>query len=224
VLGQSLSDGWTATIRGGSSLGTPTLIDGLSNGWLIDPAVVGDSITIDLVWTPQRTVNIALIVSAIWLLLLLAAAAWYVLRRRPTSIAAENLDAGSVGSGAAQPISLPWSASTIPTPFARLITIGLSGLLAGIIGGAIVGVVVAAITALASSRPRARILLLITPAVCLGGVMVLYVGLQVRRSIPTGVEWVNGFLFAHELTLVAIFCVVAETLLRFASRIHPKKA
>ena len=225
VLGQSLSEGWTATIRGGASLGAPTLIDGLSNGWLIDPAVVGEGVIIDLLWAPQRTVNISLIISAIWLMLLTGSAAWFALRRR-------RLLAGFAGDTAAPaafnatpgPIAAPWSAPTTATPSARVITVLVSGLLAGVIGGAIVGLVVAAITAAASSRPKGRILLLVTPMVCMGGVAFLYVALQLRRRIPVGVEWVNGFLIAHELTLVAVFCVVAETLLRFASRIRPKRA
>lgn len=223
VLGQSLSDGWTATVRGGASLGAPTLIDGLSNGWLIDPAIVGDTITIDLVWAPQKTVNIALIVSGIWLLILLVAATWYSFRRR-SDLVASNLQANSMTMAAPQPIATSWSSPTTPTPVARLLTILVSGLLAGIFGGVLVGVIVALITTLASSRRRARILLLITPVICMSGVIVLYVGLQIRRRIPVGVEWVNGFLFAHELTLIAVFSVVAETLLRFASRIRPKRA
>lgn len=225
VLGQSLSDGWTAKIRGGSTLGPPTLIDGLSNGWLIDPAVVGDSVVIDLVWAPQRPVNLALIVSGCWLLLLLAAAIRHASRRRRTTARAE-IDARSAAtaSSAPQPIAASWSAPTTASPMARVITILLSGLLAGVIGGVVVGLVVAAITTAASSRPKGRIILVLTPVLCMGAVVFLYVALQIRRRIPVGVEWVNGFLIAHELTLVAVFCVVAETLLRFASRRRPNSA
>ena len=44
VLGESLNNGWEATVAGhGTSLGTPTLIDGFANGWLVDPAKFGGS-------------------------------------------------------------------------------------------------------------------------------------------------------------------------------------
>jgi arabinofuranan 3-O-arabinosyltransferase len=65
VLGQSHSLGWSAS----DGLGEPTLVDGYANGWLVDPAE-HDRIT--LTFTPQRTVNIALIASALGALLCLA--------------------------------------------------------------------------------------------------------------------------------------------------------
>ena len=53
VLGQSQNDGWKATVKGGGSLGTPTLIDGYANGWYITPTGSGP-IEITLSWTPQK--------------------------------------------------------------------------------------------------------------------------------------------------------------------------
>ena len=40
VLGESVDRGWTASVDGGPSLGSPTLVDGFANGWRIDPAAV----------------------------------------------------------------------------------------------------------------------------------------------------------------------------------------
>lgn len=214
VLGQSLSKGWTATIRGGPSLGDATLIDGFANGWLIDPAVVGPSVTIDLVWSPQRTVNLALLVSAFWLALLILAAAVLTWRARRLQT---RLGAGLEVPG---PVATGLIADGVASPGARLTAIAISGALALVIGGLPVGLAVTVIAGLASWRPRGRLLLLLAPVAAMGMVVVLYVGLQMRRRISTGVEWVAGFSIAHELTLIAVFCVVAETLLRFASRIR----
>ena len=218
VLGQSLSKGWTARIRGGASLGEPTLIDGFANGWLIDPSVVGTSVVIDLVWAPQRSVNLALLISAFWLGLLLIAAVVLALRARRarTPLGHTLVIPSPIGTALAAP-----TCAAIP---ARAIAVIASGLLAGFIGGAAVGLAVAVIAAASSLRPKGRILLLAAPILAMGGVVVLYVALQMKRRIPVGVEWVSGFLIAHELTLIAVFCVVAETLLRFAARIRPKAA
>ena len=72
VLGQSISNGWQASI-GSQSLGTPVLIDGFANGWHVDPAALnaslrGGTMSVSLRWTPQRRVNFALILSALSIL------------------------------------------------------------------------------------------------------------------------------------------------------------
>jgi len=215
VLGQSLSDGWTAKIRGGASLGAPTLIDGFANGWLIDPSVVGQSIVIDLEWTPQKAVNIALLISAVWLSLLLVAAVWLTMKRRRTADDATGIEAPQpVASG------LVW-----PTTGHTAATIGAvlaSGLLAAFIGGVTVGAIVAVLAAAAGFRPRGRLILVAATLGSMIGVVTLYVVLHLRRRLPSGVEWVTGFSFAPQLTLIAVFCVVAESLLRLASRSRPK--
>jgi arabinofuranan 3-O-arabinosyltransferase len=90
VLGQSQSAGWKASVKGGRSLGSSSLIDGYANGWLVSgPAAIGTKV-FDLTWTPQRVVDAALLASAAGLavsLILVAvppplfAAAWESTRR-----------------------------------------------------------------------------------------------------------------------------------------------
>jgi hypothetical protein len=82
VLGQSLSNGWKATVRGGESLGDPTLIDGFANGWMIDPAVTGTTFTVDITWAPQKVVWGGLATSGLWFIGLCAAAIVIAWRRR----------------------------------------------------------------------------------------------------------------------------------------------
>jgi arabinofuranan 3-O-arabinosyltransferase len=57
ILQQSWNAGWTAS-SDGTDLGTPVLIDGYANGWLLEPSAEPREIT--LRWTPQRGVVIAL--------------------------------------------------------------------------------------------------------------------------------------------------------------------
>ena len=76
ALGESANKGWQATTTasgaggsGGSGLGPAMLIDGFGNGWMVDPAKLGGAITgngfdVVLTWTPQRRVNLALVISA----------------------------------------------------------------------------------------------------------------------------------------------------------------
>jgi hypothetical protein len=87
VLGESVNAGWKAGIVGGPSLGGSTLIDGFANGWYVDPH--SGSFVVDLSWTPQREVDIALVASALAILacLLLAFVPWgrlSIRRRRPS--------------------------------------------------------------------------------------------------------------------------------------------
>jgi hypothetical protein len=81
VLGESVNAGWQAQIAGGPSLGSPTLIDGYSNGWYVADRT--GSFEVDLTWAPQREVDIALAVSgvSIFLCILLGFVPWRRLRR-----------------------------------------------------------------------------------------------------------------------------------------------
>jgi hypothetical protein len=69
VLGESTNAGWHATTGTGVDLGTPALIDGYANGWLVTPSTPGRDIAITLSWTPQRLVWVALVASGATLLL-----------------------------------------------------------------------------------------------------------------------------------------------------------
>ena len=87
VLGESINKGWTATVAGGPSLGAPVLIDAFANGWRVDPVALAPyvhdgTLEVALVWTPQRTVDWALVVSAVAIVACVVLAVWPVGRRR----------------------------------------------------------------------------------------------------------------------------------------------
>ena len=77
VLAQSHNRGWTA-VTDGTDLGKPVVIDGYANGWWLPPG--GESV-VELRWTPQRLVDAALALSAVFALITVALA--YKGRRTP---------------------------------------------------------------------------------------------------------------------------------------------
>ena len=214
VLGQSLSEGWSATVRGGPSLGSPTLIDGYANGWLIDPAITGSTFTVDITWAPQKFVWAGLAVSAPWFLGLCAAALVLTRRRRRgvTSYAE-----------ATDPVLVASSTSHSVTLAERLGLVAIVASVAAIVGGLGVAVAMAAISALLVWNRRRSIIAALTVLVSIAGIVVLYTGLQYRREFSNGVEWPAGFWFAHQLGLVAVLTVAAETLIRWFLRTRSKR-
>ncbi len=93
ILPQSLNPGWTASIDG-VDLGPPSLINGYANGWIVPAGSAGRAV--ELRWTPQRSVNVGLAISALFALLILALVAVGRLRRRAASATA--LDPAPIGS------------------------------------------------------------------------------------------------------------------------------
>ena len=214
VLGQSLSEGWEANVRGGPSLGTPTLIDGFANGWLVDPADVGSTFTVDITWAPQKVVWAGLALSTPWFIGLCIAALIIMWRRRRSPREITPVPAPSLVSAKADP-------SLTIVPAAGLVI--AIGIVSGFIAGPVVACVMAAITALAVwTRRRASVAALAAIA-SIGGIVVLYVGLQFRRDYTTGVEWPSGFWIAHQLGLTAVLVVAGDSVTRWWERTRSKK-
>ena len=94
VLGQSQNAGWRATIDGHDAGGS-RLVDGYANGWVVPPHA--HAITIDLEWVPQRTVQRALAVSIVSVMLCLGIVLVSTRRRALPAAAA-------VGAGDAWPV------------------------------------------------------------------------------------------------------------------------
>jgi arabinofuranan 3-O-arabinosyltransferase len=82
VLGEGFHEAWAASIDG-TDLGTPALVDGGFNGWRI-PAREGAT-TVELRWTAQRPLDVALALSVLAVLACLVLA---LLDRRPIELPA----------------------------------------------------------------------------------------------------------------------------------------
>lgn len=226
VLGQSWSPGWRATVDG-HDLGEPTLIDGIANGWRLDPAVVGADTTVTITWPAQRVVWIAALASALWFagilaaLLVLGALAWRH-RRRSGGAPTALVDALTVTTIDGPVFARP-SAARIDVG-ARLLSIVIGGGLGLLIGGPVVGSVLGVVTAIAVWTPRGRWVFALTTAGSLAVVTAIVVVKQWRKRYRPGVEWPSAFPFVHELGLVAVLVVVVDTVVRWLATRSPRSA
>lgn len=89
---------------------------------------------------------------------------------------------------------------------------------AALIGGLGVGIAMALIAGLSLWTRRRVAIAALAVLGSIGGIVVLYTGLQFRHEYRTGVEWPSDFWFAHQLGLIAVLSVVFETVTRWCIR------
>jgi hypothetical protein len=224
VLGENRSAGWQATVAGRQhDLGTPTLVDGFANGWMVDPAG-SRTLAITLRFGPQRLVDLALIVSAIGLAVCLAV----VLRpRRLLPRGTHRVDpqigtgpaawdvGGDTGPVLANPFAVP---SVLPGVVVALIAAVASGAVgAAIAPKAVMGVGVALLVLLGSLVPRVRgILGFGAVAVVVGTAGYIVVEQATQHFLASG--WTNHFERANTLVWAAVLLVGADLVVELLHR------
>ena len=205
VLGQSFSDGWSARTADGASLGAPTLVNGFANGWYVDPAKDGASITVDVEWTPQRTIWIALALSALGVVLCLL-----LLVLSPLLGAGRPVRKSRIADMVPELVG-PFSADggPVPTRTALLGTLVVGGLSALVMPWWAAAPV--AVVAYVSLRTRRGQVLLRGAAVASLTLAFGYVvAKQLRNDYRVDFEWMNAFEASHVPTLAAVALVVAD--------------
>lgn len=218
VLGESLNRGWQAHVVGGASLGPPQLVDGFANGWQVDvPA--GRPVLVTLSWTPQRGVDVALLLSALGVAACLALA--LAPRRRRSSVRTGGAPSGEDIAGApdAPHLSVPW-ARVDPRPgrWAVAAAIAVAGW--GLAGVA-VGVAVAAVLVPACLWRRGRVLIAGAAVVSIAAAAAAELGVQLARRLPLALEWPSHFETAGHLAWAAVILLLADAILQFASGEKP---
>ncbi len=207
VLGQSYNRGWHATADG-SDLGEPMVIDGFANGWYL-PAGPGTSV--DLRWRPQRLVNLALGLSAIFGVLVMALA-W---RGRRVPVAPQP-DAGSdLGPACPELIWPYWKAD------AR-VAAGRAGIGAGLVVAAVAAVtlphwpsglglapLLGGATMLAARWRRGAGMLVGGAAVSMAATAAWVMVEQRRFRHPPDFDWPQRFGEVHVLGVLTILLVLA---------------
>lgn len=206
ILGQSHNDGWSATLRGTGDLGSPTIVDGYANAWLITPTT--DTAVVDLRFTPQRRVDAALLLSALALIPTLGLAIRRPRGGRSTDTAPEIDD--RVGSR-----TLDRSSTLLVT-----VIVGFGSLL---VAGLPTAVALAVLSAFASRSARARWALRLAPVVLLAVAGIGALVFDLRHRIPAGIEWVADLQPLHPIALAAVLAFGAELVLRVVADPRPDR-
>jgi len=194
VLGQSYNAGWTATANG-RSLGDPVLVDGYANGWWVPAGSA--PVRLELRWTPQRALWIALGLS------LLAALVCLVLavrgRRWPGPRAT---DAPTL-----RPRHEPRAAVPVPVALATAAAIGAA---AFVLVGPVAALVAAAVGAVAVTWRHGR-LVLAGLVVALLAVSFLQVArVQRAEQRPVRYDWAHGYETEHRIAMTALVLLAAD--------------
>jgi hypothetical protein len=247
VLGESINRGWKATVTGAGDLGTPVLIDGFANGWRIDPSSLGHAvhdgkISVVFTWKPQRSVDVALIVSLVAIVACVVLALWPVGRRRrrrsravgrhsrkagtvpsdpPGSVTAPVTSFGSGGTdGPERPtLALPFRSKGPPATRLVAVVCGIvTGAVAGSIASAVTGLAVGVAVVLVLLVPRLRIVL---GVVAIAGIAAAgaYVAIhQHADQVPPGGDWTMSFGTASGLAWAGVVFLGADAVVDVVGR------
>jgi hypothetical protein len=199
VLGESFNKGWKATVNG-RDLGRPQLVDGMSNGWRVDPGTK-HQLTVTLTWTPQSQIWLALAISGLAMLLCALLA---LFARRSRAGAGESID---------QTVEFmsPFTAGgATPSRRAVISTTGAITVAGALLVTPWVGLVAGAATLAVLIRPRLRWLLAIGAPAALavaGGYVVVQ---QSRHMYPAIFEWPTFFDAVHVVGWLAVILLAAD--------------
>lgn len=186
VLGQSYSDGWEATVDG-EALGTPQLVDGYANGWLITPE--GTEAEVQLTFAPQGRVKVALAISAVGILACLV-----LLLRRPTGDGDRPSLVFEERMGRGRP------SGVLAAGGLGLAVMVASLLVIDVVAAVALGVATA--VALVSRRAHGAVGLL--PVALVGAAVAYATALLVRYHIAPGMEWVVELERVHPISLAGV--------------------
>jgi hypothetical protein len=217
VLAQSHNDGWKATLSDGTSLGKPTVVDGMANGWRIDPKG-RTTLSVHLEWTPEKRVWIGIALSAAGVLLCIGLL--FLRRRRRNGIGA------AVAPDDDPPTlrSFRWRDAAANAHAGRpsrgwLIGVPIvMGLLGAFIATPGVGIFIAAATLVAALDRRGRLLLRAMAVAALVAVIGFVVVQQIRFGYPAQYDWPQRFLRFEYVPWIAVLLLVADVVLDYAPR------
>ena len=242
VLGQSLNKGWQAVARpgpgaragsGAVDLGAPHLVDGFANGWHVSAADLqrlgGPGFTVELTWTPQREVWVALAVSAATLVLCLVLGLLPLRARRRVRAWLPRRLRGPAGPDAPERPAVPFDAPALALPstpppkdqrprgwlrFPRALVIGaVTGGVAALVTPPRAGLVVAGVVALGLLVPWARAAATVGAlALIVAGCINVVQGQNVHHYLP-GSNWAASFIHAGNLIWLGVVLLLADAVI-----------
>jgi hypothetical protein len=240
ILGESINKGWTATVDGGPALGSPILIDAFANGWRIDPVALAPyvhdgALSVTLVWTPQRSVDWALIISAATVLACLVLALWPRRRRRPARAMTgddRHLDESDADVTAAEAVALderprlqlPFVSEgpRVPFPVAAGTAV-VAGAVAAVVASPVAGLAVAVATAVVLVVPRLRFLLALAAVACVAAAGIYVAVHQGQVDAPDGGAWPQSFQVASQWAWAGVVFLGADGVVDVALRARRRR-
>lgn len=207
VLGQSLNEGWEAALEG-TDLGAPVLLNGFANGFFVPET--DDPTRIDLSWAPQRSMRIALAVSAAGILAALV-----------VSVRGRRWQPAPATGRAVPLLDAPWTA--VPElPWVRAgIVAGAAASAALLLVGPLWGLAAGAVVLSTARSPHGRGLLagaiVVSMTAALGSVVLQR--LDHREQEPFA--FFTGLHGPHRLALFGLILLAVEVTLRRASAALP---
>jgi len=243
VMGQSINADWRASIDGGADLGAPVLVDGFADGWYVSKNALArhhGAFDVTLRFVPQRSVDIALVLSALALLACLGIVCLSFLRgrryrRSPLAAAAlhgaEPPDVVAVTTSEPAPAGsdpLPDDEPLLESPFVRLQPasrpwVAAAGVLAGaavayVIGGWFAGVAVGVGLACALTLQRGSAMLRIGALAMLGVAVFDVVLVQAVDHFQGNAGWPGRFPVASALVWASVLMLGADVALDVGRR------
>jgi arabinofuranan 3-O-arabinosyltransferase len=204
VLGESDNAGWVATADG-KDLGTSTLVDGYANGWLVHPTK--GSFTVTLRWTPQNRVWIALVLSAVALVLCL----FLALRGRRARRRARDGDDASVAFDGVGELASPLLATgrrpRVGATVAGVLAVGVAG---AVLARWWVGVLAALGTLAVLLWPRLRPVLTLGAPAALGLCALYVIVQQYRHAYVSDLDWPARFDRINDVAWLAVILLLAD--------------
>lgn len=199
VLGQSHNDGWEADVAGEGSLGSPTLVDGYANGWLLEPAGKRD---ISVTWAPQKIVYAGIAVTALAALLCLV----LVWRGRRIS------EADRAVSGTAVPaLALPSTGEpALRSLTSRILTVAAAALAGVLLVGPGWGLLLATVTLVAGTTRGGRATVAGTALVLVFLAFLSAIIGQVTDPHVPDFAWANEQELGHRLALSGIILLAVD--------------
>lgn len=225
VLGQSFNEGWKATVKG-RSLGKPQLVDGMSNGWLVDADALrsaGESFTVTLRWHPQGLVTGALRTSALGALICILIIAAPLRRRfRRSSTSAPPVGDQTKQEGIEDTSQNEPAQPVLTSPFVmlgrrpRARSLVAWPLLAGMVTAAVIapalGPLASAVTLVALLAGRARALLSAGAIGAFGAAAAYTVINQAHYEHPAAFGWATNFERVHVVAFAAVAILAIDAL------------
>ena len=221
ILGESINRGWLATIKGGGSLGRPFLIDAFANGWRIDPTAVASHVhdgvlTVDLVWTPQSGVNVAVLASIVAIVACLVVVLRPRRRRGRHAIHVEAVEPDDAGSPL---LVVPFTASEGPSSVTSAVVAGIAiGALGAAATSPVVGLIGGIATVLVALVPRLRIVIGLAAAACIAEAGIYTALHQLQLHVPANGAWPQSFATAAQWAWAGVVLLAADGAAEVARR------